>query len=317
MRVILTFSGKVRASRGSEIWSKVAKVMRDAGANIETSGGTFIRLRQKADNEAESFSVSAFGACISPATLAVDKSEGGEEPRLGCTMFVKAIMPEDRVPKLMELLQTQSPLQVYTASLSSKSAALQAQEQACTLGQCVPDSTSGWQTGFLQLFGVDRPGQLARITEVLTDFGVSVSNLRVESGWIDRIKCDFIPSASGGPLAENRIRIVFNMLQLDIVRLRSEIQSVGEEVGYAVTCLTIDSQSQFRANMPSYFLRRRAFAMAYLSEVSSSRSASSRSGRRSIFARRRCRPRPGRRRSSSSSSGESAAIDVPELVFSN
>lgn len=308
MSVILTFSGKVRASGGSEIWSEVAKVMRDAGANIETSGGTFIRLREKADNEAESFSVSAFGACISPATLAVDRSGGGEEPRLGCTMFVKAIMSEERVPKLMELLQTRSPLQVYTASLSSKAPVpVDAKAQTSTLAQCLPDVASGGQTGSLHLFGVDRPGQLAQITKVLTEFQVSVSNLRVESGWIDRTKRDFVPSASGGPLAENRFRIVFNTLELDIAKLRSELQRVGKEVGYGVTCLSIDSESQFRANVPSYFLRRRAFALAYLSEVSTRRPAN-------LHRRQRVqRSRSGPRRRHS----ETLVHELPDLVFSN
>ncbi|CAJ1350368.1 unnamed protein product [Effrenium voratum] len=116
-------------------------------------------------------------------------------------------------------------------------------------------------------FGVDRPGQLARITETLSRFGVSVSNLRVQSGSADSTKGDFVPCPSGGPLAENRIRIRFDNSVDAADRLRKEIQLVGEEMGYAVTCLTLDSHAQFRAFMPSYLLRRRAFVVTYLMEL--------------------------------------------------
>eukprot|EP00931_Biecheleriopsis_adriatica_P109894 TRINITY_DN84163_c0_g1_i1.p1 TRINITY_DN84163_c0_g1~~TRINITY_DN84163_c0_g1_i1.p1 ORF type:complete len:351 (-),score=44.26 TRINITY_DN84163_c0_g1_i1:58-1083(-) len=287
MRVILTFSGKVRASDGSEIWSRVAKVMRTAGANIETCGGTFVQMQQSSRQEQdedihvqESFSVSAFGACISPAAL--PEAGTDEEPRLGCTMFVKAVLPAMRVAKLMRLLQTQSPLQVYTASLSSKTSSSWQTPCAAT---GLPHLETNRQTGSLHLFGVDRPGQLARITEILTRYGVGVSNLRVQNGIIAPDSCDFVPTASKAPLAENRIRIVFDANLLDLDRLRREIQRVGEEVGYAVTCLTVDAQSQFRAFMPSYLLRRRAFALAYLMQARASKAA------------RRCLKRPLPRRS--------------------
>ncbi|CAE8733661.1 unnamed protein product, partial [Polarella glacialis] len=266
-RVILTFSGKVRASSGSEIWSRVAQVMSAAGANIETAGGTFVPMELGSEEaESESFSVSAFGACISPSILPADGLR--EEPLLGCTMFLKAVLPNERVSDLMQLLRTQSPLQVYTISLSSDAVPCSATD-SCPERDLQTGEAGDRETGTLYLFGVDQPGQLARITEMLSRHGVSVSHLRVQSGGPDPAKCDFAPSASGGgPLAENRIRIIYNAASTDTEKLRRDIQRVGEEVGYSVTCLSMDSESQFRAMTPSYVLRRKAFAVAYLQEVS-------------------------------------------------
>mmetsp|Transcript_9599 Transcript_9599/g.22952 ORF Transcript_9599/g.22952 Transcript_9599/m.22952 type:complete len:363 (+) Transcript_9599:54-1142(+) len=260
-RVILTFSGKVLALDGSELWNRLAKVMSIAGANIETCGGTFVQMQNDGDPDAEqvqSFSVSAFGACISPAVFT---EESTDDTHLGCTMFVKAILPADRVQTLMKLLQTESPAQVYTASLSS------AEPKRSSLERCLTELGSHQQNGTLHLFGVDRSGQLAKITEILTQFGVSVSNLHVQSGSADSGKCDFVPCPTGGPLAENRVRIRFDTTAVDITRLRKEIQRVGEDLGYAVTCLTLDSHAQFRTFTPSYLLRRRAFVATYLMET--------------------------------------------------
>ncbi|CAE7456888.1 unnamed protein product [Symbiodinium natans] len=234
--------------------------MSTAGANIETCGGTFVQMQNVGDAEADevqSFSVSAFGACISPAVL----TEDADDTHLGCTMFVKAILPADRVQTLMKLLQTESPAQVYTASLSS------ADQKSTPLEHCLSELGSSQHNGTLHLFGVDRSGQLARITETLTQFGVSVSNLHVQSGSADSGKCDFVPCPTGGPLAENRIRIRIDTNAVDISRLRKEIQRVGEELGYAVTCLTLDAHAQFRTFTPSYLLRRRAFVATYLMET--------------------------------------------------
>ncbi|CAK9029993.1 unnamed protein product [Durusdinium trenchii] len=246
-RVILTISGKVGASDGSDLWNQLAQVMRAADANIEVCGGTFVQMQSNAgaNEEAESFSVSAFGACISPAGLPEGDSE--DDTHLGCTMFMKAVLPSARVPTLMKLLQTHSPAQVYTASLSTP----EDFQARSSIEQCFNSLHSHQQTGTIYLFGVDRPGQLAKITETLTRFGVGVSNLRVQSGSADSSKGDFVPCPTGGPLAENRIRIRFDNSSIDTAdRLRKDIQSVGEELGYAVTCLTLDSHAQFRAFMP-------------------------------------------------------------------
>jgi len=123
-------------------------------------------------------------------------------------------------------------------------------------------------TGTIFLFGVDRPGQLARITKVLREQRVTVYHLRVESGEPDHESCDFV-HATGGPLAENRLRIVFEDPDIDLTKLRIELERVGREVGYAVTCLTKDTQSQLRAWWPSYLLRRKAFTVAYAAERAS------------------------------------------------
>lgn len=263
-RVILTISGKVGASDGSDLWNQLAKVMSAADANIEVCGGTFVQMQSDnggTNEEAEGFSVSAFGACISPAGL----PEGDDDStHLGCTMFVKAILPSNRVQTLMKLLQTHSPAQVYTASLSSP----EKPDRGSSIEDCFASLHSHEQTGTIYLFGIDRPGQLAKITETLTRFGVSVSNLRVQSGGADSNKGDFLPCPTGGPLAENRIRIRFDNTSMDTAdRLRKDIQSVGEELGYAVTCLTLDSHAQFGAFMPSYLLQRRAFVVCYLMEM--------------------------------------------------
>jgi len=260
-RVILTISGKVGAADGSDLWNQLAKVMSAADANIEVCGGTFVQMSDKGKtSEGESFSVSAFGAYILPAGL----SESDDKTHLGCTMFVKAILPSARVPALMKLLQTHSPAQVFTASLSSP----EPPERGHSIEDCFNSLHSHEQTGTIYLFGIDRPGQLAKITETLTRFGVSVSNLRVQSGGADSSKGDFLPSPSGGPLAENRIRIRFDNSSMDTAdRLRKDIQTVGEELGYAVTCLTLDSHAQFGAFQPSYLLQRRAFVVCYLMEM--------------------------------------------------
>ncbi|CAK0858920.1 unnamed protein product, partial [Prorocentrum cordatum] len=118
-RVILTFSGRVRVSSGSEIWSRVAEVMSAAGANIENAGGTFVQMQQRlgggAGREGAGFSVSAFGACISPseanASSQVAADGDGQEDLLGCTMWLKATLPSSHVNKMMQSLQTGSPLQ--------------------------------------------------------------------------------------------------------------------------------------------------------------------------------------------------------------
>lgn len=260
-RVILTISGKVGAADGSDLWNQLAKVMSAADANIEVCGGTFVQMSDKGKtSEGESFSVSAFGAYILPAGL----SESDDKTHLGCTMFVKAILPSARVPALTKLLQTHSPAQVFTASLSSP----EPPERGHSIEDCFNSLHSHEQTGTIYLFGIDRPGQLAKITETLTRFGVSVSNLRVQSGGADSSKGDFLPSPSGGPLAENRIRIRFDNSSMDTAdRLRKDIQTVGEELGYAVTCLTLDSHAQFGAFQPSYLLQRRAFVVCYLMEM--------------------------------------------------
>merc|ERR1740121_3262829 len=113
-------------------------------------------------------------------------------------MYVKAILPESRVATMMRLLQTQSPLQVYTVSLGVDYVSPQydwRREES--------------QMGTVYLFGLDRPGQLARITEILSRFGASVLHLRVQSGTADVEKCDFAETRRGGPLAELRVRIIF------------------------------------------------------------------------------------------------------------
>lgn len=249
-RVLLTLSGKVRLNSSSEIWSRVANVMKAAGANIETAGGTFVQIPQGREQDDSSFSVSAFGACISPSLLSGGGAQG-PAALLGCTMYLKAILPEDRVPVMMRLLQTQSPLQVYTFCLSRDA------------GKALPgrphwNQESRQQAGIIYLFGLDRPGQLARVTETLSRFGVTVMHLRVHS--LDQ------NGAIGGPFAENRIRVVFDEASLDLPLLRREIQRIGEEVGYAVTCITTDAQTQLRAWMSSYLLKRRAFSICYLEE---------------------------------------------------
>jgi len=253
--VILTFSGKVEVSSGSELWSRIARVMKAAGANIETAGGTFVQMARGGNSSSNedspdsvSFSVSAFGAQISPAVL----KEGRED--LGCAMYVKALLPQSRVPKMMQLLRAESPLQVYTVSNSAKVSAKLAKSHG------YEDA----RTGTVHLFGVDAPGQLARITETLRNFGATVMLLRVKSNLIGVVP----PGVP--PLCENRVRIVFDE-SLDEGLLRRELQRVGQEVGYAVTCLTTDTQSRLRATLPSYVLRKKAFAMAYLSTVTGQR----------------------------------------------
>ncbi|CAE7727350.1 unnamed protein product [Symbiodinium pilosum] len=125
--------------------------MSTAGANIETCGGTFVQMQNVGDPEAEqvqSFSVSAFGACISPAILTEDTAD---DTHLGCTMFVKAILPADRVQTLMKLLQTEGPAQVYTASLSS------AEPKTTSLEHCLSELGSPQQNGTLHLPGTHWP----------------------------------------------------------------------------------------------------------------------------------------------------------------
>lgn len=270
-RVILTFSGKVELSDGSEIWSRIANVMKAAGANIETASGTFVQLLPVEEDEnggPSCFSVSAFGACISPSQQGeIGRKEGSagdsSEQLLGCSMYVKALLPEGQVANMMQLLQRQSPLQVYTVSLSSDAA------------QALPDRPH-WmptqqdadprQTGTVYLFGVDRAGQLARITETLREFKVIIMHLRVQTGFVDADKLDFVPAMHDGALAENRLRVTLPC-DADLAHLREEIARVGQEVGYAVTCLTTDSQSRLRAQVPSYMLRRKAFSIAFLAEA--------------------------------------------------
>lgn len=227
---------------------------------------------------ASTFSVSAFGAHISPSQLTVDASHGSDEDLLGCTIYIKAVLPEVNVQEMMQLLQTQSPLQVYTVSLGSVGAEacydiLSASKPLAGVPGVVTPLVSAvqakGQTGTLYLFGVDRPGQLARITEALGRFGVTILHLRVQCGGADADEVDFVPSA-GGPLAENRMQLTFgDAMQEEGSEdlLRREIQRVGEKVGYAVTCLMTDC-NDFRTVMPSYLLRRKAFAMTYLDVVS-------------------------------------------------
>jgi len=290
-RVILTFSGKVNVSGGSEIWSRIARVMKAAGANIETAGSTFVRMARAGgdDNlDSVSFSVSAFGAQVSPAVM----DERLED--LGCAMYLKAILPQSRVTKMMQLLRTESPLQVYTVSSSAAQPARLAQ------ASCNQEDP---RTGTVHLFGVDRPGQLARITQLLSRFGASVMQLHVHNSMLERVPLGV------ASLAENRVRIVFDE-STDVALLRTELQRVGQEVGYAVTCLTTDTQSGLRNTLPSYVLWKKAFAMAYLSTVAgrcsrgharpsaprARASATSRATQDSRCWRRRrcCRPRPPR-----------------------
>jgi len=291
--VILTFSGKVRVSSGSDIWTTAASVMKSAGANIQSAGGTFVRMPLSIGDKTPSttFSVSAFGAHISPSQLAVDSH--GEEDFLGCALYIKAVVPGSGLTRMQQLLQTQSPLQVYTVSLGTKSnVAVPRAEQAGsggTIPRIPPSSATDTlplatrRKGWLYLFGVDRPGQLARITETLGRFGVTILHVRVHSGIADVDECDFVVTSTSGPLAENRIRFTFDDDKLDEAReevLRQEIQRIGPEVGYAVTCLMTDVGDRLRMVMPSYLLRRKAFAMSYLDTVRWMRRTTTRSARK-------------------------------------
>jgi len=255
-RVILTLSGKVSVSSGSEIWSRIARVMKAAGANIETAGGTFVRMPQGGEEDSlenMSFSVSAFGAHISPAVLEADVKD------LGCAMYLKAILPQSRVTSMMQLLRTESPLQVYTVSCSGTLPARLA------LSHCFQEDA---RTGTVHLFGVDRPGQLARITQTLSRCGATVMQLHVQSSVSSA--AERYPLGVAG-LAENSMRIVVDD-SFDAALLRREIARVGAEVGYAVTCVTMDSQARLRSTLPSYVLRKKAFAIAYLGTVTGRRS---------------------------------------------
>lgn len=353
-RVILAFSGNVAQSQGSEIWKKAAGIMGRAQANIETAGGSFVRMPSTGGDAEEAstlLSVSAFGACIQPSRPMLELQRGSQD-LLGCTMYIKACMPSSRVGLMMRLLETKSPLEVYTVSVSSsdvgkaamtrpswnsldndgpgdyvvthdgglpvrrhlgpkcehQEAMLEHGQQVVVLRVADCDDAkqvwariakpAGWialaeaggeqrfarkvdrTTGTIYLFGVDRPGQLARITTVLTEQRVTLLNLRVQKGFADLKHCEFV-QRNGGPLAENRMRIIFDEAAVDLAVLRAEIQRVGEEVGYPVTVLTTDVQSQLRAWLPSYLLRRKAFTVAYgVARASQVHRATQRSRRR-------------------------------------
>jgi len=276
--VILTFSGKSLVASSGEIWSRVAHVMKMAGANIETCGGTFAQMPTDDDDslETSSFSVSAYGANISSSLPIVNNQ--GQQQLLGCTMYFKAVLPESGIEKMMKLLRQQSPLQVYTVSLGTFSGPRGASQGSKLLpGKKDPNhynslenvgatQQTGCQTGTVYLFGIDRPGQLAAITEVLSKFDTTILHLRVQVGIADPEKCDFV-LAHGGTLAENRIKIGFAERTMDEALLRCELQRVASAVGYAVTGLTIDRESQLRATLPSYLFRRKAFVVAFLDTV--------------------------------------------------
>eukprot|EP00435_Cladocopium_sp_Y103_P001422 s5642_g1.t1 len=244
-RIILTISGKVGAADGSDLWNQLAKVMRAADANIEVCGGTFVQMSDKGKtSEARhgktwryrfQWNLRDFAFC---SGASIDEAPTDAQPSAG-------------FHSQLELARTSRERALYRPKLKySRSISL---------------FLSALKTS---QFGIDRPGQLAKITETLTRFGVSVSNLRVQSGCADSSKGDFLPSPSGGPLAENRIRIRFDNSSMDTAdRLRKDIQTVGEELGYAVTCLTLDSHAQFGAFQPSYLLQRRAFVVCYLMEM--------------------------------------------------
>jgi len=268
-QVILTFSGVVPVSSGSAIWSKIAQVMKAANANIANASGTFLQIhkglgRRAASIQGSNFSVSAFGACISPSLPPVDY---GDEDLLACTMYLKVRLSCSGVDKMMCLLRTESPLQVYTVSHSHSSegecSSSSSSSSNTDMIEGVQQQGQDAQTGTVYLFGLDRPGQLCKITKVLMSFGVSILHLRVKSGTVAFGKCDFV-SDSGGPLAENSIRIAFDGTKLDVPMLRRKIQDLGMEVGYCVTCVTIDSHNRLRSRLPSYNLRMKAFILAYL-----------------------------------------------------
>ncbi|CAK0811698.1 unnamed protein product, partial [Prorocentrum cordatum] len=107
-------------------------------------------------------------------------------------------------------------------------------------------------------------GQLKKIAEVFSRFNVGIVSIHVQSGIADNEKGDFVP-ASGGPLGENRVRIVFDESALDVEALRQEIERVGQRSGYALTSLMTESLFNPRAWLPGYMLRRKAFTIAYLS----------------------------------------------------
>eukprot|EP00971_Amphidinium_carterae_P089983 1781179-Amphidinium_carterae.1 len=88
-------------------------------------------------------------------------------------------------------------------------------------------------------------------------------NLRVTSGIADPEKGEFVP-ATGGPLAENQLKVLSQNPDLDEAKLRNEIDVLGRRIGYGVTCLAMESEWRLRARLPSYELRRRAFAVAFL-----------------------------------------------------
>jgi len=146
-------------------------------------------------------------------------------------------------------------------ALSSSSAPARTAAEATSTGASATPKQP--ITGTLYLFGIDRPGQLAEITKLLNRFGVTIMNLRVTSGIADPEKGEFVP-ATGGPLAENQLRVLCENPDLDETEFRREIQVVGRRIGYGVTCIALESEWRLQARLPSYELRRRAFAVAFL-----------------------------------------------------
>lgn len=268
-RAILTFAGKVRVSASSEVWRNVATVMKQAGANIEAAGSTFLHMSPgTADPLSGSFTLSAFGAKISPSSVA-ERCHRGED-MLGCALCVKALLPEDRVQIMMDLLSAESPLQVYSVSIAPQEQLLNSQasgvQPTSAPSTATAPAVTRCTTGTLYLYGIDRPGQLSTITETLSRFGVVIMHLSVQKA-IDVLEGADIPTASGGLLAENILKVAFHDAAIDEAELMREIRRVGVSVGYAVTCLTTDREYRLRARTPSYILQRKAFTLAYLNAM--------------------------------------------------
>jgi len=243
-------------SAATDVWCGISDVMAEVGANIEIASGTVMpgpTTTTGAPGDSEDvppFFVSAFNTHIVPfadpdAAIPVDcKSKTFP---LAVSIFLKASVCEGSVAAMSDRLHTRFPCLACTVTVGGSTE--HGGDGELTLGR----------TGTILLFGIDASGQLARISEVLHQCGVTILNLQVTTGTVDAETCEFI-ELRGGNISENLISFAFlDEAKRDEARLRREMATATREVGYHVASIIMDNDVFSAQELAYYHLKRKAF----------------------------------------------------------
>lgn len=200
------------------------------------------------------FLVSAFNTHIQPFSPGLLQSREAQDSlgdEVAVAFLLKASVGEELVQEMSNLFHTRFPGLVCTVTLG---ALLEPGNFGPPLRLAAEEVTVT-----IRLFGGDRVGQLARIAEVLNNCRVTILNLLVTTGVIDKETSEFVEQV-GGPLSENVITVAaIDRTTFDEATLRTEVAKSAREVGYEVTSIILERDRLRAQKLARYYLRRKAF----------------------------------------------------------
>mmetsp|Transcript_13334 Transcript_13334/g.31234 ORF Transcript_13334/g.31234 Transcript_13334/m.31234 type:complete len:365 (+) Transcript_13334:80-1174(+) len=263
---LITLSGVNPAASANDVWCGVAKIMGQANANIMDASGSFVKINSRGGGHANtnasglSFLVNAFNTTITPFA---ERGGGGHMDSAAVSVFLKVNLPARNMEKMLHLLHTRFPRLVCTVTVGG--------EPSDTDKEKVdkPADAVSW-TGTMYLFGEDRVGQLAAISEAMVQSRLMILQLTVTTGFYDPVTGEFVEGI-GGPLSENRIKFaVYDGTLIHEEVVNEKVAEASQKVGYGVTSVLWDHQGTQEQDLAYYFMKRKEFILDYMNRLQAS-----------------------------------------------